>query len=300
MHAIAPFRLDLTVWVLRRRQANRIDSWNGQTYRRAMILGSQNVVVSVEQNGSADQAELDVTLACEKPSPLTKQAAEPALVRLLGLHIDMSGFYAMAQADAHLRPLVERFTGMKPPLYPTLFESIANAIIFQQISLDAGISILNRLAAAFGTPFDCGKERFFLFPEASFIAGLSPEEIKRVGMSANKARALVEGAQRITKLTLSLEGLEKMDNESAFAELVKFRGIGRWSADYVLLRGLGRVDVFPRGDIGARAGLNRWLKADGRLSDTEIEDIMSKWHGYGGLVYFHLLLNGLAEKGFIM
>ena len=90
-----------------------------------------------------------------------------------------------------------------------------------------------------------------------------------------------------------------MDNESAFAELIKFRGIGEWSADYVLLRGLGRLDVFPRGDIGAQASLNRWLRPDVRLSDPELEDIMSRWRAYAGLVYFHLLLRGLAEKGFI-
>jgi len=76
-----------------------------------MSLDSQNVVVSVEQNGSADKAELNVTLVCERPSSLMKPAAESALTRLLGLNIDMSGFYAMARADAPLRPLVERFMG---------------------------------------------------------------------------------------------------------------------------------------------------------------------------------------------
>ncbi len=299
LNASAPFRLDLTVWVLRRRPANRIDYWDGKTYRRAMVLDSQIVLASVEQKGPPKQPELEVTLVCENPSQLTRPAAEQELVRLLGLNVDLGGFYETASADANLRPLVERFTGVKPPRYPTIFESLANAIVFQQISLEAGISILNRLAEAFGAPFDCGQERCFLFPEANSLAALSPEEIKTVGLSTNKARAIVEGAQKITEGILSFEDLEKMDKESAVAELVKFRGIGKWSADYVLLRGLGRLDVFPRGDIGAQASLNRWLKAGGRISDIELEDVMSKWRGYGGLVYFHLLLRGLAEKGFI-
>lgn len=295
----APFRLDLTVWVLRRRDTNRIDSWDGKTYRRAMILDSQIVLASVEQRGSAAQPQLGVTLVCENPSARIRLAAQSALISMFGLNIDLSGFYAMAQADTHLSPVVKRFRGVKPTRFLTLFESIANAIVLQQLSVNAGISILNRLAESYGVSCDYGQNACYLFPEARSIAGLRVEEIKRVGVSANKARALVEGAQRIMERSLSFDDFEKMDNEPAFNELVKFRGIGRWSADYVLLRGLGRLDVFPRGDSGARASLDRWLRPDGKLSDPELEDIMSGWREYAGLIYFHLLLRGLAEKGFI-
>lgn len=285
----APFRLDLTVWVLRRRDTNRIDSRDGKTYRRAMALDSQMVLASVEQRGSAGQHELEVTPVCENPSPRVRPAAQSALIRMFGLKADLSGFYAMAQADTHLGPVVKRFRGVRPPGFLTLFESIANVIVFQQLSVNAGISILNRLAESYGVSFDCGQNACYLFLEPRAIAGLGAEEIKRGGVTANKARALVEGAQRIMERSLSFDDFEKMDNEPAFAELVKFRGMGRWSADYVLLRGLGRLDVFPRGGTGARASLNRWLRPGGGLSDPELEDIMSGWREYAGLIYFHLV-----------
>ena len=295
----APFQLGLTAWVLRRTAANRIDYWNGKTYRRVMTLDSQTVLVSVEQMTPPAQPELEVTLACENPSHKTVLEAESALVRILGLNIDLGGFYSMAVADGDLGPLVERFKGVKPTRFPTLFESIANAIVFQQLSLNSAMSILNRLAESYGVPFDCSENTCPVFPEASSLARLQAEQAKTAGVSANKARALVEGARTIIERNLSIDDFEKMDNESAFAELVKFRGIGRWSADYVLLRGLGRLDVFPRGDIGARAGLDRWLRPGDKLSDSELEDKMSRWRGYAGLVYFHLLLRRLEEKGFI-
>ncbi len=295
----APFRLGLTAWVLRRTAANRIDYWNGKTYRRAMTLDSQTVLVSVEQMTPPAQPELEVTLVCENPSPGTWLEAESALVRILGLNIDLGGFYSVAEADGVLGPLVERFRGVKPTRFLTLFESIANAIAFQQLSLNSAVSILNRLAETHGVPFDCGKNACPAFPEARSVARLQAEQAKAVGLSANKARALIEAARTIIERNLSIEDFEKMDNESAFAELVKFRGVGRWSADYVLLRGLGRLDVFPRGDVGARSGLNRWLRPCSKLSDSELEDKMSGWRGYAGLVYFHLLLRGLEEKGLI-
>ena len=264
-----------------------------------MTLDSQTVLVSVEQMTPPAQPELEVTLVCENPSPRTLLEAKSALVRILGLNIDLGGFYSVAEADGDLGPLVERFRGVKPTRFLTLFESIANAIVFQQLSLNSAVSTLNRLAETHGVPFDYGENACPVFPEARSLARLQAEQAKAVGLSANKARALVEGARTIIERNLSTEDFEKLDNESAFAELVKFRGIGRWSADYVLLRGLGRLDVFPRGDIGARAGLNRWLRPGDKISDSELEDKMSRWRGYAGLVYFHLLLRRLEEKGFI-
>jgi len=262
-----------------------------------MTLDSQIVLASVEQKGPPGSAVLAVDLACENPSPQTRLAAESALIRLLGLDVDLSGFYAMAFADAQLAPLAEKFIGVRPPLYPTLFESIANAIVLQQISLDAGMSVLNRLTEIYGARFNYRHEVFYLFPEVRCLAGLGVEEIRRAGLTANKARALAECAGQIMERGLSLEYFEEMDNETAFNELVKFRGIGRWSADYILLRGLGRLDVFPQGDIGARARLNSLLRSDGKLSDLDVANIVKKWQGYGGIVYFHLLLSGLADKG---
>jgi len=64
----APFRLDLTVCILRRRDTNRIDSRDGKTHRRAMTLDLQIILASVEQRGSAGQPELELTPVCENPS----------------------------------------------------------------------------------------------------------------------------------------------------------------------------------------------------------------------------------------
>ncbi len=294
-----PFRLDLTVWILRRRSANRIDLWDGSTYFRAILLDSQKVLMSVTQNGPPTRPELEVSLTCENPSPGVEKEVKNILERVLGLHINLDRFYALASKDVHLGPLVEKFRGVKPPRYYTLYETIANGIVCQQLSLNSAISILNRLAHAYGTTFQCAENSCFSFPEARSMAALEPEEVKSVGLTKTKARALVEAARAITRKSLNHGRLENMDNDSVFAELVKLWGIGGWTADYVLLRGLGRLDIFPRGDSGALGNLNRWLRPGEKLPDSDLGEILSKWRGYAGLVYFHLLLRGLANSGFI-
>lgn len=147
---VAPFRLELTVWALRRRANNLIDRWDGQTYRRVLVFGGQPVEVAVTQKGSPEARRLQVTPAGKQ---LAKEAAvRTALERLLGLRLDLSEFYRLAAREPKLGALVERFRGVKPPRFPTLFEALANAVACQQMSLTLGILLLSRLTQKFGLP----------------------------------------------------------------------------------------------------------------------------------------------------
>ena len=299
LHPAPPFRLDLTVWVLRRRPSNRIDSFDGRTYQRVLLLEGDRVLVRVEQPGTPEDPELFVNLTCENPSPQHESLARVALTRLLGLDANLQGFYELAAENSELVALARRFKGVRPPRFPTLFESLANGIIFQQISLEAAISILNKFAQTYGMPVEDAGSIHYVLPEPELISYSDVEDVKKVGLTANKARALIVTARAISEGSLSLHALEEMDNESAYATLVQLRGIGKWTADYVLLRGLGRLNVFPRKDVGALKNLTLWLKSTRKLTDDDVEALFAKWRDYSGFVYFHLLLRGLAEKGVI-
>jgi DNA-3-methyladenine glycosylase II len=74
-------------------------------------------------------------------------------------------------------------------------------------------------------------------------------------------------------------------------------GVGRWTAEYVLLRGLGRTNVFPGDDVGARKRLAMWLGRDKPLDYDGVKRAVRRWQPYAGLVYFHLLLAGLVKSG---
>jgi DNA-3-methyladenine glycosylase II len=77
------------------------------------------------------------------------------------------------------------------------------------------------------------------------------------------------------------------------------RGVGRWTAEYALLRGLGRLHVFPGDDVGARKNLGRWLNRHEPLDYAGVQAATQKWQPFAGLVYFHLLLANLAEHGIL-
>jgi len=114
-----------------------------------------------------------------------------------------------------------------------------------------------------------------------------------------KAQALIELSSRVAKEDVDLSGLEAMSNEEAVEKLLELRGVGRWTADYALLRGMGRFMIFPAGDVGARNKLQDVLHISKSLDDEVVRRRMWRWDSYAGLIYVHLLLSGLAEEGLL-
>ena len=209
------------------------------------------------------------------------------MARLLGLDIDLSDFYARSARDSALNELAERYRGVKPPRFPTIFECLLNAVACQQLSLAAGLTLLSRLAATAGAPAGA----LYTFPAPTDVLGLPRSALRTLGFSERKAETILELAAAAAAGELELEALEPLGDAAVVEALVRRRGIGRWSADYVLLRGLGRLHVFPQSDVGALKGLRSFLAAAGRADDPRAA--LALWASDAGLVYFHLLLRGL-------
>ena len=294
---IPPFRLDLTVWALRRRPSNAIDRWDGQTYRRVLVLNGRPVEAAVTQSGPSDSPRLHVALAGQRLAPNLKTAAVKSLECLLGLRINLSDFYRSAATDAKLDPLVERFRGMKPPRFPTVFETLANAIACQQMSLSLGILLLSRITEKFGLATVNTPEPVHAFPQPENLADLKPMDFRRLGFSRAKGESLIALAHAYASGQIDLEALDGLSNAVVVERLLELKGVGRWSAEYVLLRGLGRLNVYPGDDVGARNNLQRWLKLRKPLDYDGVRRITVQWQPYAGLVYFHMLLDRLDAAG---
>ena len=294
---VPPFRLGLTAWTLRRRPDNLVDRWDGTTYRRVVPLPGGPVEVAVTQSGPPEAARLRVAVAGQPNRAALRAAVTSALERLLGLSTDLTEFYRFAAHDQRLGPLARRFRGMKPPRFATVFECAVNAMACQQVTLTLGVRLLNRLAATYGTALGEGGEAVHAFPGPADLAGLSPAGLRRLGFSRQKGLAMIELARAVAEGRLDLEGLAALPDDEAVKCLSELRGVGRWTAEYVLLRGLGRTHVFPGDDVGARNNLRRWTRLPQPLDYVGVRRVLSRWDGYAGLVYFHLLLDRLAEAG---
>ncbi len=296
---LPPFRLDLTVWVLRRRVDNIWDRWNGQTYRRVLVTQEKPLELAVIQTGPPDNPELKINAIGVRLKPEIEGSLILILERILGLQTDLSGFYQLAEKDPKLKPLAIKFRGVKPPRYPTVFEALVNAITCQQFTLTAGIRLLSRLVTSWGFPLRDQRSQPRAFPRPQDLARLEIEDLRNLGFSRQKGLSLIELARRVTDEGLDLEKLASMGDEESLENLTRLKGVGRWTAEYALLRGLGRVHIFPGDDVGVRNKLQSWLKISKPLDYEGVDRILRQWKPYGGLIYFLLLLNGLDEAGYL-
>jgi DNA-3-methyladenine glycosylase II len=294
-----PFRLDLTVWALRRRPHNAVDRFDGTSYQRTLVVGDLPVNCTVRQGRDPARAALEVELRSDGAvldDPVVTEVGR-VLERTLGLCVDIGGFYRLAERDARLTTLAQRFVGMRPPRFPSVFEAVVNAVACQQLSLVVGIHLLNRLAQRYGPSAATREGAPTGFPSPETLAQADPRDVRRLGFSNAKAHTVTLVAGLVASGDLDLEALARADDDEALETLLGLSGIGRWSAEYVLLRGLGRLHVLPGDDVGARNNLRRRFGLAPSAGYEAMAELSKSWWPYGGLVYFHLLLDALDVAG---
>jgi DNA-3-methyladenine glycosylase II len=215
---------------------------------------------------------------------------------VLGLDVDPQPLRRIAESNPTLRPTAVALRGLRPPRFVNLFEAFARVIPFQQLSLDAGVAIVGRLVERFGEPLEHGGRRFYAFPAASAVARANLARLRACGLSSSKAETLRHVARVIDSGELIEERIASMTTRDALQRLTALPGIGPWSAALVLLRGLGKLDVFPPNDVGAIRGLSVMLHAEPGAALTRAIEGFGDFRGY---LYFLGLGNSLLRKGLI-
>lgn len=290
---LAPFRLDLTALALRRDPANAVDRWEPPVFRRVFVIDGAPVEAVVEKRGASDRPSLNVEPWGHAAEQDAQQPMASLLRRVLGLDVDLTPFYELAELDERMAPLARRFAGLKPPVMPMVFEALVSGVACQQLSLVAGMHLLARLARAYGLSL---REQH-AFPQPCDLLGASPQDLRSLGFSLRKSEVILWLAREEAGGSLGLESLRSLDTPTVVQALAALPGVGRWTAQYVALRGLGRLDSFPVDDVGAQNKLQDVLGLEVRPSADETARIVERWRPYQGLLYFHLLLTGFERRG---
>jgi DNA-3-methyladenine glycosylase II len=285
----APFRLDLTVSVLRRLSTNIVDLLTDDTeYLRVFGGTGQPVIARVKQ------VRADVLVVHFEGGNARDHARALAIVhRILGTDRDISQFDRAARGLPWLRDLVVRMRGVKPPRYPTLWEACVNAILFQQVSLAAASSISRRLILALGQRVASGQTALYSFPDAGRLRVADDGVLRAAGVSANKLATLRRVADALESGALDEATLEALPSPAAIAVLRGIKGIGPWTATIILLRGLGRLDVFPMNDSSVVQNL-AFVAGSIHL---EIDEVLAALGAQRGMLYYYLLLARLETRG---
>lgn len=273
----SPFRLDLTVRALHRLPQNRVDVLEGPRYLRAFETPRGPLVWEITQAGEA--LELALYGKLDEPAPYAELART-----MLGTELDLAPFHARARRIRGFSGLARRFRGLMPPRFSCLWETLLNAIPFQQLSLVSAFATLGRIIEATSEPVVVGERLLYPLPTAERLAGMSERELARRGLSGTKASALRRASLAIASGSIDETELEALPTELLRERLLALHGVGPWTASLMLLRGYRRLEIFPSGDAGATRTLREVLP------DADAEELLRELGPYRGMLYFHLLL----------
>jgi DNA-3-methyladenine glycosylase II len=213
-------------------------------------------------------------------------AAEPVVRKLLGAEFDLDPFYAFAELDTVLGPLVAQLRGLRPPIAVEPFETLVTSITAQQVSLFAAFAVRNRLVERFGVR----AREAYAFPTRERMALADPGELTPLGFSRRKAEYVVG----IARSDLDLHGLAALSDDEVKTELTALTGIGEWTADWFLARHLARPRAWPAGDLGVRKAVSAFY-GDGRnLTTEEVRTMGERFDPFQNLTA-HYLLSALAS-----
>jgi DNA-3-methyladenine glycosylase II len=245
-------------------------------YMRVLHAGNKPVLISITSKGTVAKPRLIVDTYPPVSNKSEIGSLRSTLQSMFEPTYDFDRFYAIAKRDATMRTIVRKLRGLRPIRPPTIFESVIIAITEQQISLYAAIAIRSRLVQRYGDTVARDARVFYA--------------LRNVGLSATKARCISEFSRKIANNEFNLDRLTQLDDGEVVAELTKFRGIGQWTAEYTLVRGMGRVNSLPADDLGIRRAVSQAYFESKKVSAEEARATLTqKFAPYSGIAAFYLM-----------
>jgi DNA-3-methyladenine glycosylase II len=294
VEALAPFNFDLTARIFSFGDKQIRSFENGQL-RQVLRINSKLVHVKLTSVGTVEQPKIDVEI--KSNSPITsqdKQETEEEIKFIFNLDFDLCSFYSEIKSEPVLNSLALKLYGLKNPTTPTVFEALLDSIVEQQISLKVAHTIEERLVKKFGETLTLDDETHYTYPAPQNIAVAKIGELRGCGLSERKAQYLQNAAQLIVDGKLNLEDLKnKKNSEEILLELDAIRGIGIWTAELTMLRGMQKLDALPADDLGVRRVISNYYCGGKPLKTEEARKIAQSWGRWKGLAAFYLIMAGI-------
>jgi len=305
-----PVDLPGSLEVFRRSGDDLLDRWDGRVWLRALPLDGRMVAMAARPAGTVAQPGLLVE---------AEAGAKPKLVSaaraLAGAFVSApEALRGLAAADPVVAGIAGRFPGVGPVLQPDLLTAVVRSISAQQITLRFAAVLRGRLARRFGRrhevpiPAPPGQEPAgqdgparpglavgeVWSLDAGRLAGATVAELRALQLSNFKAVAMIGFAEAVARGRVDLVELAGLPDEEVIARLVVFPGIGRWTAEWLLARTLGRPRVVA-GDLGVRKAVGAAYLGGRMPSEGEVRAATAHWGPAAGVAQ-QLLLHWLSVE----
>jgi len=299
VRALAPFNFDLCAQIFSPGDPE-IRSYSNGEFHQVLRLNDNLVFIKLVSEGTTEKPVISVELKSVQPiSRRDIQTSREAVNFIFNLDFDLCSFYKDVENDSAMHKIAQQLYGLKNPTTPTVFESLVDSIVEQQISIKVAHTIEQRLVKKFGETLVIDGITYFSYPRPENIANASIEEVQQVGLSQRKAEYIHGASQLIANGKSDLEQMKnEKDAEHIIEKLDEVRGIGVWTAELTMLRGMQKLDALPADDFGIRRVISRYYRDGKPIKTAGAREIAKAWGRWKGLAAYYLIV--AEAKGIIV
>ena len=261
----------------------RANIFEDDQYSRLLNVEGTLLLAQVRDLGAVENPHLEVTIHGSDLTDQTLQTVQNTLTWILGGDTPLTKFYATAHEDPVLAPLVKQLYGLKISQTPTVFEAFVQSIFSQQIATNVARIIGSLLLERYASTMTHNGHTYYAFPTPASLLPDGIPGLRGIKLSNRKAEYILDVAAAIVDGSLDLEGLRLLPDEEATKRLLALRGVGPWTAHWLLLRALGRMDSFPAGDLALRRIVSRLYLDGEELSVRQLEEFSERWSPWRSL-----------------
>jgi len=297
INPVAPFDFDLTLGVYGSFGAQSVDIYSHGCFKRVLSARGKNYLVTANSSGTVRNPIVTVFLF---PPAGEEGDTEERLVErfnwMIGTELSLAPFYDYVEKeDSTLFQITQKLFGLKPPRTPSVFEALIIAITEQQTTLAVASKLRGSLAKLHGESILVDGCRYYAFPTPEALANASAEDIRKLGFNSRKASCIVEVAQRARRGELDLEKLSTLRLESVVETLTQIKGIGRWTVEYTMCRGMGRYEALPANDAVLKAAISKYYKRL-EVSEKDVRELLERFNNFKGYAALYLIFAYALEK----
>lgn len=263
-----------------------MDRWDGTQLARTVRVANTTVACLCTPVGSREQPRFQVQVADRRQRMAVERAVAASFLPT------PADFPDLLRRDAVIARLNDLYPGLREARQADLLAALVKAISAQQVNLRWAATTRKRLAEGFGQAHRIGAWRVYSL-DAERLAATDPLNIRALQFTQRKAEYIVGVAQAIASGELRITDLAALPNEEVVKRLTRLRGIGRWTAEWILVRTLGRSRVVA-GDLGVRKAVGAAYLNDPSPTEQTVRRATRHW-GESACLAQALLLHGFAE-----
>jgi DNA-3-methyladenine glycosylase II len=288
-----PFDFNLTAQRKLGIRNEEICGYSDQKYWRVLRSNRKLILIVIRSIGTTDAPILEAELKSDQEiSKADEEEVKKSISYIFGLDLNLKSFYREMKKDRVMSKIINKFYGLRMGRCPSLFEALVYVITGQQISLRAAHAIIGKFIKMFGDKLKIDHRDYYAFPIPEKVASLKIEDLRLCGMSRRKAEYIHNLAKLITEKKINLEALKYKEDEEIIEELCKIRGIGRWTAELVMIRGMGKLSMIPADDLDLQRHFSQYYFKGRKASSNEIRKISQRWGEWKGLAGYYLIIAG--------